>query len=153
MDWYLFRLLLDSLVFLYLVFYCAGFSPCGFPMCGFATSGLSMCGYSPCGAKGKAPDLRSERRFPMWEYRNVASPSNAAYSERKCPKSTLILTVNRPVYPPFKAKKTACSTGRLTRLRWEAVWIFWLLAHCWFCVILYSRLSFKNFCNTVENIG
>ena len=45
-DWYLIRLLLDSLVFLYLVFYCAGFSPCGFSMCGFATSGFSKCGYS-----------------------------------------------------------------------------------------------------------
>ena len=45
-DWYLIRLLLDSLVFLYLVFYCAGFSPCGFSMCRFATSGFSKCGYS-----------------------------------------------------------------------------------------------------------
>ena len=52
-DWYLIRLLLDSLVFLYLVFNCAGFSPCGFSMCGFATSGLSMCGYSPCGGTEK----------------------------------------------------------------------------------------------------
>ena len=52
-DWYLIRLLLDSLIFLYLVFYCAGFSPCGFSMCGFATSGLSMCGYSPCGGTEK----------------------------------------------------------------------------------------------------
>ena len=52
-DWYLIRLLLDSLVFLYLVFYCAGFSPCGFSMCGFATSGLSPCGYSPCGGTEK----------------------------------------------------------------------------------------------------
>ena len=54
-DWYWIRLLLDSLIFLYLVFNCAGFSPCGFSMCGFATSGLSMCGYCPCGGTEKHP--------------------------------------------------------------------------------------------------
>lgn len=52
-DCYLFRLLLDSLVFLYLVFICAGFSLCGFSLCGFATSGLSTCGYSLCGGAEK----------------------------------------------------------------------------------------------------
>lgn len=54
---------------------------------------------------GETPDFRPERRFPMWEYRNMASPSNAAYSERKCPKSTFILTVNCPVYPPIQGKE------------------------------------------------
>ena len=44
-----------------------------------------------------------ERRFPMWEYRNMASTAKAAYSERKCPKSTFILTVNYSIYPCFKA--------------------------------------------------
>ena len=58
-DWYLIRLLLDSLIFLYLVFYCAGFSPCGFSTCGFATSGFSMCGYSPCGGT-------KNTRFALW---------------------------------------------------------------------------------------
>lgn len=54
---------------------------------------------------GETPDLRSERCFPMWECRNMASPSKAAYSERKCPKSTVILTVNCPVYPPIQGKE------------------------------------------------
>jgi hypothetical protein len=49
----------------------------------------------------KTPDLLSERHFPMREYWNMASPAKAAYSERKCPKSTFILTVNRPVCPPI----------------------------------------------------
>ena len=64
-----------------------------------------MCGYCPCGEMEKTLDLRSERRFPMWEYRNMASPSKAAYSERKYPKSTFILTVKRPVYPPIQGKE------------------------------------------------
>ena len=58
---------------------------------------------------GETPDLRSKRRFPMWEYRNMASPSKAAYSERKSPKSTFILTVNCPVYPPIQGKENRLS--------------------------------------------
>ena len=54
---------------------------------------------------GEIPDLRSEQRFPMWEYRNMTTPLKAAYSERKCPKSTFILTVNRPAYPPIQGKE------------------------------------------------
>ena len=53
----------------------------------------------------ETPDLRSERHFPMREYPNMASPSKAAYSERKCPNSTFILTVNCPVYPPIQGKE------------------------------------------------
>ena len=37
--------------------------------------------------------------------RNMASPSKAAYSERKRQKSTFILTVNSPVYPPIQGKE------------------------------------------------
>ena len=54
---------------------------------------------------GETPDLRSERRSSMREYRNMASPSKAAYSERKRQKSTFILTVNSPVYPPIQGKE------------------------------------------------
>lgn len=54
---------------------------------------------------GETPDLRSERRSFMREYRNMASPSKAAYSERKRQKSTFILTVNSPVYPPIQGKE------------------------------------------------
>lgn len=39
----------------------------------------------------------------------MASPSKAAYSERKCPKSTFILTVNRSVYPPIQGKENRLS--------------------------------------------
>ena len=53
----------------------------------------------------ETPDLRSERRSSMREYRNMASPSKAAYSERKRQKSTFILTVNSPVYPPIQGKE------------------------------------------------
>ena len=53
---------------------------------------------------GEIPDLRSERRSSMREYR-MASPSKAAYSERKRQKSTFILTVNSPVYPPIQGKE------------------------------------------------
>ena len=53
----------------------------------------------------KIGDLCSERRFPMYEYRDVARPSKAAYSERKRQKSTFILTVNSPVYPPIQGKE------------------------------------------------
>ena len=35
----------------------------------------------------------------------MASPSKAAYSERKRQKSTFILTVNSPVYPPIQGKE------------------------------------------------
>ena len=42
----------------------------------------------------ETPELRSERCFPMQEYLDMASPSKAAYNEKKCPKSTFILTVN-----------------------------------------------------------
>lgn len=80
-----------------------------------------MCGYSPCGGKEKIGDLRSERRFLMREYRDMANPSKTAYSERKGRKLTFTLTVNRFVYPLFKAKKTACSTDRLTRPWGQAV--------------------------------
>lgn len=40
----------------------------------------------------------------MREYRNMAGRSKAAYSERKCLKSTFILTVNLLPIRPFKAK-------------------------------------------------
>ena len=72
----------------------------------------------------KTPDSRSERRFPMREYRNMASSSETAYSERKGRKSTFIPTLNCPVYLPFKEKKTACSLVRLSRSKRQAVWIF-----------------------------
>ena len=72
----------------------------------------------------KTPDSRSERRFPMREYRNMASSSKTAYSERKGRKSTFILTLNYPVYLPFEEKKTACSLDRLSRSKRQAVWIF-----------------------------
>ena len=100
MDWYLFRLLLDYLVFLYLVFIYAGFSPCGFSMCGFATSGFSMCGYSPCGGTEK-PLICALSGVFLCGNISEASHSKAAYSERKCLKSPLILTLNCPVYPPI----------------------------------------------------
>ena len=41
----------------------------------------------------------------MREYRNMTSPSKAAYRERKCPKSTFILTANCPVYPLIQGKE------------------------------------------------
>lgn len=104
-DCYLFRLLLDSLVFLYLVFYCAGFSLCGFSLCGFATSGFSMCGYCPCGGKEKGAICALSSVFLCRNIGDMAMPSKTAYSERKRPKSTFILTVNCPVHPPFKSKK------------------------------------------------
>ena len=59
----------------------------------------------PMWRDGETPDLRSERRSSMREYRNMASPSKAAYSERKRQKSTFILTVNSPVYPPIQGKE------------------------------------------------
>ena len=141
-DWYLFRLLLDSLVFLYLVFYCAGFSLCGFSLCGFATSRFSMCGYCPCGRKEKGAICALSSVFLCRNIGDMAMPSKTAYSERKRPKSTFILTVNCPVHPPFKSKKCLSHRDWLARPWGQAVWIFWLLMHCWFCVILYSRLSF-----------
>ena len=127
-DCYLFRLLLDSLVFLYLVFSasceegitftfssflflnlnffsCAGFSLCGFSLCGFATSGFSMCGYCPCGGKEKGAICALSSVFLCRNIGDMAMPSKTAYSERKRPKSTFILTVNCPVHPPFKSKK------------------------------------------------
>ena len=59
----------------------------------------------PMWRDGETPDLRSERRSSMREYRNMTSPSKAAYSERKRQKSTFILTVNSPVYPPIQGKE------------------------------------------------
>lgn len=59
----------------------------------------------PMWRDGETSDLRSERRSSMREYRNMASPSKAAYSERKRQKSTFILTVNSPVYPPIQGKE------------------------------------------------
>ena len=58
---------------------------------------------------GETPDLRSERRFPMWEYRDMASPSKAAHSERNTPKSTFILTVNLPYLPIIQDKENRLS--------------------------------------------
>ena len=57
----------------------------------------------------KTPDLRSERHFPMREYRNMASPSKAAYSERKRQKSTFILTVNRLYLSIIRGKENRLS--------------------------------------------
>lgn len=150
-DWYLFRLLLDSLVFLYLVFYCAGFSLCGFSLCGFATSGFSMCGYCPCGGKEKGAICALSSVFLCRNIGDMTMPSKTAYSERKRPKSTFILTVNCPVHPPFKSKKCLSHRDWLARPWGQAVWIFWLLMHCWFCVILYSRLSLKRFLNGTKS--
>ena len=93
-DWYLIRLLLDSLVFLYLVFYCAGFSPCGFSMCGFATSGFSMCGYSPCGGT-------KNTRFALW-----AAFPNAGISEYGKPFKSRLKGKKMPkidLYPDSKS--------------------------------------------------
>lgn len=152
-DCYLFRLLLDSLVFLYLVFYCAGFSLCGFSLCGFATSGFSMCGYCPCGGKEKGAICALSSVFLCRNIGDMAMPSKTAYSERKRPKSTFILTVNCPVHPPFKSKKCLSHRDWLARPWGQAVWIFWLLMHCWFCVILYSRLSLNRLRNGVRSFS
>ena len=57
----------------------------------------------------KTPDSRSERRFPMREYRNMASSSKTAYSERKGRKSTFILTVNRPYLSIIQGKENRLS--------------------------------------------
>ena len=64
-----------------------------------------MCGYSPCGGTEKHLICALSGVPLCREYRNIASPSKAAYSERKRQKSTFILTVNSPVYPPIQGKE------------------------------------------------
>ena len=91
---------------------------------------------------GETPDLRSERRSSMREYRNMASPSKAAYSERKRQKSTFILTVNRPYLSIIQGKENRLShrpissakgTGGLNFLIADALLI---LCHSLFEVVI-----------------
>ena len=98
---------------------------------------------------GETPDLRSERRSSMREYRNMASPSKAAYSERKRQKSTFILTVNSPVYPPIQGKENrlflrpfiaAKETGGLDFLIAHALLI---VCHSLFEVVISKLLVLK----------
>ena len=100
-DWYLIRLLLDSLVFLYLVFYCAGFSPCGFSMCGFATSGLSPCGYSPCGGTENT-----------W-FALRAACSYAGISEYGKPFKSRLQRKKMPKIYPYPDSKSSCLPAHL----------------------------------------
>ena len=91
---------------------------------------------------GETPDLRSERRSSMREYRNMASPSKAAYSKRKRQKSTFILTVNRPYLSIIQGKENRLShrpissakgTGGLNFLIADALLI---LCHSLFEVVI-----------------
>lgn len=54
---------------------------------------------------GETPDLRSERRSSMREYRKYGKPFKSRLQRKKTPKSTFILTVNSPVYPPIQGKE------------------------------------------------
>ena len=100
--------------------------------------------------ESKTGDSRSEPRFSMQEYWDMARCSNAAYSERKCPKSTFILTLTRPVYLPIQDKEnrlfhrpisSAIGTGGLDFLIANALLILRhslfeiIIAH--FCHLLY----------------
>ena len=59
----------------------------------------------PYGDGRKLILMASESCSQRYEYRDMASRSKAAYSERKRQKSTFILTVNSPVYPPIQGKE------------------------------------------------
>ena len=86
----------------------------------------------------------------------MASPSKAAYSERKYPKSTFILTVKRPVYPPIQGKENrlflrpfiaAKETGGLAFLIAHALLI---LCHSLFEVVVGLTLKDKLSSITAE---
>ena len=80
----------------------------------------------------------------------MAGRSKAAYSERKHPKSTFILTVNCPVYPPIQGKEnrlpqrpinSAIGTGGLDFLIACALLI---LCHSLFEVVILSGVERKD---------
>ncbi len=108
----------------------------------------------PMWRKRKISDLRPELRFSMQEYRDMAWRSKAACSERKSPKSTFILTLNCPVYPPTQGKENRLShrpissakgTGGLDFL---TVYALLILCHSLFEVVIikvwYYSISWHN---------
>ena len=86
--------------------------------------------------------MASESCSQRYEYRDMASRSKAAYSERKRPKSTFILTVNRPYLSIIQGKENRLShrpissakgTGGLNFLIADALLI---LCHSLFEVVI-----------------
>ena len=63
----------------------------------------------PYGDGRKLILMASESCSQRYEYRDMASRSKAAYSERKRPKSTFILTVNRPYLSIIQGKENRLS--------------------------------------------
>ena len=64
-----------------------------------------MCGYCPCGEMEKTLDLRSERRFPMWEYRKYGKPFKRRLQRKKMPKIDLYPDSKSLIYPPIQGKE------------------------------------------------
>ena len=60
----------------------------------------------------------------MWEYQDMANLSKGAYSQRKRPKSTFILTLNPPIYPPIQSTEKRLSHRSISSAWGQAVWIF-----------------------------
>ena len=98
----------------------------------------------PYGDGRKLILMASESCSQRYEYRDMASRSKAAYSERKRPKSTFILTVNRPYLSIIQGKENRLShrpissakgTGGLNFLIADALLI---LCHSLFELVIYK---------------
>ena len=98
----------------------------------------------PYGDGRKLILMASESCSQRYEYRDMASRSKAAYSERKRPKSTFILTVNRPYLSIIQSKENRLShrpissakgTGGLNFLIADALLI---LCHSLFEVVIHN---------------
>ena len=104
----------------------------------------------PYGDGRKLILMASESCSQRYEYRDMASRSKAAYSERKRPKSTFILTVNRPYLSIIQGKENRLShrpissakgTGGLNFLIADALLI---LCHSLFEVVIEPVLDARN---------